>query len=109
MSLSDTIRTQCDKVINIFHCAIYETKQNTTRSTMNLGPADILSRNDCVIVLRIAASACIVTLIGFNLTIRSMRRNGMTTIFAGRLHLIIFTHLYQAHGNTSYGMLLKNV
>ena len=23
--------------------------------------------------------------------------------------LIIFTHLYPAHGNTSYGMLLKNV
>ena len=76
---------------------------------MNLGPADILSRNDCVIVLRIAASAYIVTLIGFKLTIRSMRCNGMTTIFAGRLHVIILTHLYQAHGNTSYAMPLKNV
>ena len=99
MSLGDTMRTQCDKVINIFHCAVYETEKYTTRSTMNLGPADILSRNDCVIVLRIAASACIVTLIGFNLAIRSMRCNGMTTIFAVRLHLIIFTHLYQPQGN----------
>ena len=76
---------------------------------MNLGPAHIVSRNDCVIVLWIAASTYIITLIGFNLTIRSMRRNGMTTIFAGSLNLIIFTHLYQAHGNTNYGMLLKNL
>ena len=67
--------------------------------TMNLGPADILSRNDCIMVLWIAASTYITTVIGFNLTNRSMRCDGMTTIFAVRLHMIIFTHLYQPQGN----------
>lgn len=99
VSLADTIRTQCNKVINIFHCAVYETKQSTTSSTMNLCPADIVSRNDCIMILWIAASTYITTVIGFNLTIWSMRHNGMTTIFAVRLHLIIFTQLYQPQGN----------
>jgi len=57
MSLADTIWTQRDKVINIFHCAIYETKQNTTGGTMNLCPTNIGSRDDCVMVLWVAASA----------------------------------------------------
>lgn len=109
MSLADTVWTQGDKVINIFHCAIYETQQYTTRSTMNLCPSDIVSRDDCVMVLWIVASTYIITVISFNVTIWSMRRNGMTTIFADRLHSIIFTHLYQAYGYTSYELLLKKV
>ena len=94
MSFDYTIRTQSHIVINVFSSAIYETKQNTTRSTMNLCPTNIDSRDNCVMVLWIAASTCITTIFGFNVTIWFMRRNWMTTIFADSVHLISLSHLY---------------